>query len=105
MHTTARIFADGAGVEPDVREWPDLVRPLLFGPLTPISYRLSGRDCRADARECLLRDAAAFGVVPSLQLLPEQCTQLQMLADTRRDLDFTALVGQVTAVALPPHLP
>ena len=52
MHTTARIFAGEAGVEPDVREWPDLVRPLLFGPLTPISYRLSGRDCRADAREC-----------------------------------------------------
>ncbi len=66
MHTTARIFAGEAGVEPDVRDWPDLVRPLLFGPLTPISYRLSGRDCLADARESLLGDAAAFGVVPSL---------------------------------------
>jgi hypothetical protein len=105
MHTTARIFAGEAGVEPDVREWPDLVRPLLFGPLTPISYRLSGRDCRADARECLLRDAAAFGVVPSLQLLPEQCTQLQMLAAARRDLDFAAFVGQITAGASQTHVP
>jgi cation diffusion facilitator CzcD-associated flavoprotein CzcO len=99
MHTTARIFAGEAGVEPDVSEWPELVRPLLFGPLTPVSYRLSGRDCLADARESVLRDAAAFGVVPSLQLLPEQCTQLQMLAAARRDLDFAAFVGQITAQA------
>jgi len=105
MHTTARIFAGEAGVEPDVREWPDLVRPLLFGPLAPISYRLSGRDRLADAREGFLRDTAAFGVAPSLQLLPEQCTQLQTLAAARRDLDFAAFVGQITAGASQTHVP
>jgi dimethylaniline monooxygenase (N-oxide forming) len=99
MHTTARIFASEAGVEPNLTEWPDLARPLLFGPLTAISFRLSGRDALADARERLLRDASEFGVVPSLQLLPEQCAQLQALAAARRDLDFAALVGRITAKA------
>jgi dimethylaniline monooxygenase (N-oxide forming) len=99
MHTTARIFAGEAGVEPDVSDFPDLVRPLLFGPLTAISYRLSGRDSLPEARERLLRDAAAFGVVPSLRLSPEQCAQLQTLAAARGDLDFAALVGKVTAVS------
>jgi dimethylaniline monooxygenase (N-oxide forming) len=99
MHTTARIFAGEAGVEPSVSELPDLARPLLFGPLTPISYRLHGRDSLPDARERFLRDVAEFGVVPSLQLLPEQCVQLHTLATARRDLDFAALVGQITAKA------
>jgi dimethylaniline monooxygenase (N-oxide forming) len=99
MHTTARIFSAEAGVEPNVSEWPELVRPLLFGPLAPVSYRLAGRDSLPDARERFLQDVAAFGVVPSLQLSPEQCAQLQMLAAARRDLDFAAFVGQITAGA------
>jgi hypothetical protein len=99
MHTTARIFAAEARVEPSVVEWPELARPLLFGPITPVSFRMCGRDSLPDARERFLRDAAEFGVVPSLQLLPEQCAQLQMLAAARGDLDFAAVVGQITAMA------
>jgi dimethylaniline monooxygenase (N-oxide forming) len=97
MHTTARIFAGEAGVEPDLSQWSHLARPLLFGPLTAISFRLSGRDSLPDASEPLVRDAAEFGVVPSLQLLPVQCAQLQALAAARRDLDFAEFVGRVTA--------
>ena len=67
--------------------------------VTPISYRLSGRDSLPDAAERVVRDASAFGVVPSLQLLPEQCAQLQALAAVSRDLDFATFVGQITARA------
>ena len=97
MHTTARLFAGEAGVEPDLGRHPDLARPLLFGPLTPISYRISGRDSLPDAVARTLADAATFGVVPSLDLLPEQRAQLQAVAAASRDLDFAAFVGVVTA--------
>jgi thioredoxin reductase len=99
MHTTARIFAGAAGVEPDVAQWPDLARALLFGPLTPISYRLSGRDSLPDAAARVLRDVSEFGVMTSPQLLPEQSAQLQALAAVSRDLDFAALVGRLTAAS------
>ena len=97
MHTTARIFAGEAGVEPDLSAWPDLTRALLFGPLTPVSYRLSGRDRLPDAAARVERDAAEFGVVTSPQLLPEQRAQLQALAAAGRDLDFAALVGRIAS--------
>ena len=97
MHTTARIFAGEAGVEPDLAAWPDLTRALLFGPLTPVSYRLSGRDRLPDAAARVERDAAEFGVVTSPQLLPEQRAQLQALAAAGRDLDFAALVGRIAS--------
>jgi dimethylaniline monooxygenase (N-oxide forming) len=105
MHTTARIFAGEAGVEPDVTRWPDLVRPLLFGPLTPISYRLSGPDSLPDAAERVVRDASAFGAMPSTHLSPEQCTQLQTLAALTHDLDFAAFVSQITSRAAGIQLP
>jgi dimethylaniline monooxygenase (N-oxide forming) len=82
MHTAARAFAGPAGIEPDVTQWPALARALLFGPLTPISYRLS-----------------EFGVVPSPDMSPEQRAQLQALAAASRDLDFAAFVGRITSTA------
>jgi cation diffusion facilitator CzcD-associated flavoprotein CzcO len=97
MHITARVFAGAAGVEPDVAAWPALVRPLLFGPLAPVSYRISGRDARPDAVERTVREAAEFGVAPVSALTPEQSAQLQALAAASRDRDFAAFVGKVTA--------
>jgi hypothetical protein len=97
MHTTARMFAAAGGVEPDVAAWPDLARALLFGPLTPSSFRLSGRDALPDASARVQQDASAFGAITSSSLTFEQCAQLQSLAAVSRDLDFAALVGQLTA--------
>ena len=42
-------FAAAAGLDPDIAAWPGLARALLFGPLTPSSFRLSGRDALPDA--------------------------------------------------------
>ncbi len=61
MQALAVRFARLAGVEPDPRQWPDLERALLFGPLSPASFRLSGPDRRADAAERTAAAAAAFG--------------------------------------------
>ncbi|MEO7271017.1 MAG: dimethylaniline monooxygenase, partial [Vicinamibacterales bacterium] len=97
MHTTARTFAVAAGVEPDLAAWPDLARALLFGPLTPSSYRLTGPDALADAPARVARDAAAFGAITSSSLTAEQCAQLQGLAAVSRDLDFAALVGRLAS--------
>jgi hypothetical protein len=98
MHTTARVFATAAGVDPDVAAWPGLARALLFGPLTPSSFRLSGRDALPDAAARVERDAAAFGAVPTPVLTGDQRAQLQALAAVSRDLDFAALVGRLTSL-------
>lgn len=61
MHMPAVLFARRAGVEPDPRDWPELERALLFGPLSPASFRLVGPDARADAPARTMEAACAFG--------------------------------------------
>jgi hypothetical protein len=68
----ATLFARAAGVEPELERGPELVRPLMFGPLTPMSFRMSGRDSLADASERFAAEVMAFGCVPSNQLMPMQ---------------------------------
>ena len=58
-------FAAAAGIEPDIAAWPELARALLFGPLAPSSFRLSGRDALPDAAARVARDAEAFGAITS----------------------------------------
>jgi cation diffusion facilitator CzcD-associated flavoprotein CzcO len=96
MHVTAGLFAGAADVEPVLPSWKELARPLLFGPLLPISYRLDGRDRLAHAAAQVREEARAFGAVPSLTLTPEQRGQLQALAAAARDPDFAHFVGEVT---------
>jgi hypothetical protein len=74
--TMATLFARAAGVEPELERWPELTRPLMFGPLTPMSFRMSGRDSLADAPQRFAADVQAFGCVPSNQLAPAQIGQL-----------------------------
>jgi len=97
MHTTARTFAAAAGIEPDIAAWPELARALLFGPLAPSSFRLSGRDALPDAAARVARDAEAFGAITSPVLTTDECARLQALAAVSQDFDFAALVGQLTA--------
>ena len=78
--TMATLFARAAGVEPELERWPDLARPLMFGPLTPMSFRMSGRDSLPDAPQRFAAEVQAFGCMPSNQLAPMQIGQLQALA-------------------------
>ena len=59
------------GVEPEVHRWPELARELFFGPLSPMSFRLSGGDRPAEVPERMAEDARAFGAVPTGALRAE----------------------------------
>lgn len=63
MNLIAVAFARAAGVEPDLVNWPQLRRALLFGPLAPSCFRLEGPDALPDAADRFVRDAAAFGAI------------------------------------------
>jgi hypothetical protein len=65
MNVAALTFARAAGVEPRPDEWPGLDRALLFGPLAPSCFRLTGPDALPDAPARFQRDAAAFGAITS----------------------------------------
>src|SRR4030095_14012574 len=49
MNVVSLQFARAGGVEPSLERWPHLAMPLLFGPLSPVSFRLEGRDALLDA--------------------------------------------------------
>jgi hypothetical protein len=84
MNVVALQFARAAGVEPALEHWLGLAVPLLFGPLSPASFRLDGRDALADAAARVTADAEAFGCVPSGGATPAQCDQLDELARASR---------------------
>ncbi len=65
MDLAALTFARAAGVEPNLDNWPQLRRALLFGPLAPSCFRLEGPDALPDAAERFVRDAARFGAITS----------------------------------------
>ena len=68
MDLAALSFARAAGVEPNLTNWPQLRRALLFGPLAPSCFRLEGPDALPDAAERFARDAARFGAITSNDL-------------------------------------
>ena len=55
MNIAAIMFARAAGCEPQLTNWPELHRALLFGPLAPSCFRLEGPDALPDASDVRLR--------------------------------------------------
>jgi dimethylaniline monooxygenase (N-oxide forming) len=68
MNLVALTFARAAGVEPNLENWLDLRRALLFGALAPSCFRLEGLDALPDAPVRFARDASAFGAITSNEL-------------------------------------
>jgi hypothetical protein len=95
MHAAALLFSRAAGVEPDLKRHPALLKALLFGPLTPTSFRLSGRDSLAEAPARFAEEVKCFGCMPSSELAPMQVEQLKALAGACRD---KALAGSLCAL-------
>ena len=79
MHQTCIQFARGAGVEPDLDQWPELRRALLFGPLCSMSFRLSGPDALPDAPQRFAAEAAEFGMVTSSRFSVDERVRLDLL--------------------------
>ncbi|WNG37184.1 NAD(P)-binding protein [Archangium violaceum] len=72
MEAMALMFSRLLGVEPDVEKDPRLTRALLFGPLSPVSFRLTGPDALPDAAELYAADAAVCGASTSPRLTDEE---------------------------------
>jgi hypothetical protein len=68
MNLVAVTFARAARVEPNLDNWPQLRRALLFGPLAPSCFRLEGPDALAQAQTQFARDAATLGAITSSEL-------------------------------------
>jgi len=98
-HAAALLFSRSAGVEPELERWPELARALFFGPLAPVSFRMSGRDSLADAPQQFATQIQAFGCIPSNELTPMHAAQLQALAGARQDEAFSRYVAAVVPPA------
>jgi hypothetical protein len=73
------MFSRLAGVEPDVEQYPHLTRALMFGPLSPPSFRLTGPDALPDAAERYAADAATCGAFTSAQMTGEERARYESL--------------------------
>jgi dimethylaniline monooxygenase (N-oxide forming) len=100
MHLMTLLFAREANVEPDLTAWPQLAKALLFGPLSAISFRLSGPDRLRDAEERIATEARAIGTVVGPRFSSEEVEQLQALAAARNDLQFAEFVDRITKSTL-----
>jgi hypothetical protein len=94
-HVMSLRFSRLAGVEPDVLNWPQLARAIFFGPVTPVSFRLSGRDSLPDAPRRILDEARAFNAVPEGPPGAEQIALLRTLADTTQDATLRSLLAML----------
>ncbi len=94
-HAAALLFSRLAGAEPKLEQWPELGRGLMFGPLTPTSFRMNGRDSLPDAPRRFAEEIKAFGCMSSNQLTAMQAEQLHALAAARDDEAFTDFVTRV----------
>jgi len=98
MHLLALLFAREANVEPDLKQWPQLARALLFGPLSAISFRLNGADCLPNAGERITAEAKALGTIVSSTFSSEEVAQLHALAAARKDPTFSEFVDRVADI-------
>jgi dimethylaniline monooxygenase (N-oxide forming) len=98
-HAAAVLFARAAGVEPELERWPNLARGLMFGPLAPVSFRMSGRDSLAEAPDRFAAELHAFGCMTSNDLTAMQAGQLQALAGARQDPSFARFVAAIVSPA------
>ncbi len=79
MNMMALDFAQRAGVEPQIPRRPSLEQALLFGPLSPVSFRIDGPDPLPCAEEMTLAAARAFGAVHGPGYTPEQARRRNAL--------------------------
>lgn len=79
MQSAALTFARESRVEPDLDEFPALRKILLFGPLSAVSFRLSGRDRLPNAADLLKEDALAYGMERFSNLATPNASRLEAL--------------------------
>jgi dimethylaniline monooxygenase (N-oxide forming) len=93
MHLVARRFARAIGVDPDPARWPELARAVMFGVMSPASFRLEGPDALTDAPMRVARDVAEFGALPGGSLTAEERDQLVALSAATGDTRLKEFVA------------
>lgn len=79
FHDAALQFSEAAGVAPELGKRPALAKPLLFGPLAPVQFRLDGHGALPDAEQQFTRAVAEFGCMQDTELTPEELQSLEAL--------------------------
>ena len=79
-HEVAVEVAIAAGLEPDIEDFPELAAGLVFGPIIPAQFRLSGHGSHAKGREQLDAALAEVGQTATPKIDGEQLGLLQMLS-------------------------
>ena len=79
MNAMALLFARRAGVEPDPASWPQLQHALLFGPLSPISFRLQGPDRLPGAATRVAAVAVVFGALGPADVTAEEARRPRVI--------------------------
>jgi len=80
-HDVVVDLARAAGVEPDVTEHSALAGELVFGPIVPSQFRLTGRGAFPDGESRVRADLDGLGRAHAA-VLPEQIAMLERLAST-----------------------
>lgn len=96
FHDMVLLFADAAGVAPDLAAKPELAKALLFGPLAPVQFRMTGHGQLPDADKRYAAAVATFGCITSPELDEQQCQGLELLANTLKDIPALATLAAQT---------
>lgn len=83
-HDMTLLFAREAGVEPELSQRPGLARALLFGPLSPVSFRLCGPDALPGAGWDVMTEAARAGAITTPVLTDEERRRIATLVQAGR---------------------
>lgn len=83
------------GFEADINAYPSLARYLLFGPLTPATFRLTGLDALPDAPTRIVREAETYAQMTSPILTPFEKELLNDLTRRKNDPLFTTLTKKI----------
>lgn len=95
MHGLAIDFARRHGVDPDPRRWPALARALIFGPLSPIAFRLEGPDRLPNAADVFAAETAQINDANAPELTAEEratCIAVGL------DMSVTAPAGDIKSL-------
>lgn len=81
MHIAALDCARRAGVNPDLSQWVDLARPLLFGPMVPAVFRLDGPDALLKSAKEISEAAGRLSGITDNSLSLAEASQLAVIGD------------------------
>ena len=79
-HEVAVEVAIAAGLEPDIEDFPELAAGLVFGPIIPAQFRLSGHGSHAEGHEQLDAALAVVGQTATPKTDVDQLGLLHMLS-------------------------